>query len=57
MSLSWDEKWTWNHPDFYILFVSFERFDGMQLLAAQVGGVAWWGWGGRAAGRGPRKLL
>ena len=36
---SWDDKWTWNHPDFYIFSVSFERFDGMQLLAARVGGV------------------
>ena len=39
ISLSWDEKWTWNHPDFYIFFVSFERFDEMQLPVECVGGV------------------
>ena len=35
ISLSWDEKWTWNHPDFYIFFVSYERLNGNWLHSEQ----------------------
>ena len=28
ISLSWDDKWTWKHPDFYIFSVSSERLNG-----------------------------
>ena len=35
MSLSWDEKWTWNHPDFYIFPVSYERMNGNCLHSEQ----------------------
>ena len=27
-SLSWDDKWTWKHPDFYTFFVSYRRLNG-----------------------------
>jgi hypothetical protein len=42
ISLSWDEKWTWKHPDFYFLFVSYERFDGKCLTSEQpTGNIVW----------------
>ena len=41
-SLSWDEKGTWNHPDFYFFFVSYERFDEDSLTAEQpTGNIVW----------------
>ena len=32
---SWDDKWTWNHPDFYIFPVSYERLNGNCLHSEQ----------------------
>ena len=34
-SLSWDEKWTWNHRDFYIFIVRNKRFCAMEVLVGR----------------------
>ena len=40
--MSWDEKWTWKHPDFYSFFVSYERFDGnCCTLSSPIGNIVW----------------
>ena len=42
MSLSWDEKWTWGHPDFYISFVSYHDLNGeMHLTAEPTRDIVW----------------
>ena len=33
--MSWDEKWTWGHPDFYIFFVSYHDLNGEMHLTAE----------------------
>ena len=35
MTWSWDEKWTWKHPNFEIYFVGYEQFDGKPLTSEQ----------------------
>ena len=41
-SLSWDEKSTWKHTDFYIFFVSDSRFDGeMHVTAVPTRDIVW----------------
>ena len=40
--MSWDEKWTWGHPDFYIFFVSYHDLnDEMHLTAEPTRDIVW----------------
>ena len=40
--MSWDGKWTWKHPDFYTVFVSYTRLNGnCYTLSSPAGNIVW----------------